>query len=139
MLRKEPVILDEFVRTGQVKLQFRHILDHGLSLLASTAAECAGQQGAFWRMHDALFTHQDQLWSGSTDILEQFAADLNLDSAAFAQCLADENVQRRVRQINQDAKSAGVRVRPTFDINGTRVQGSPGLEQWRQLLRSMLP
>ncbi len=90
-------------------------------------------------MHDALFTNQDQLWSGSTAVLEQFAADLNLDGAAFAQCLADEDVQRRVQQINQEAKSAGVRVRPTFDINGTRVQGSPGLEQWRQLVLSVLP
>ncbi|WP_293768845.1 thioredoxin domain-containing protein [Sporichthya sp.] len=47
----------------QLRYVFRHMpLDvHPHSPLAAEAAEAAGEQGAFWEMHDRLFGHQDQL------------------------------------------------------------------------------
>ncbi|MCX7852624.1 MAG: DsbA family protein [Caldilineales bacterium] len=137
MLRIEPVLLAEYVRTGKVKFQFWHILDFPNSVQASAAAECAGQQGAFWRMHDLLFQNQDRLWRGEETVLTELAASLGLDTAAFGACLAGGEMHERARAVDRLVKAQGVRVRPTFEVNGQRLQGSPPLAQWRQILDSL--
>src|SRR5579863_6688201 len=41
--------------SGRVRLVFRHFpleQAHAQALAAAEAAECAGEQGKFWRMHD---------------------------------------------------------------------------------------
>ena len=142
MLRKEPTLIEEYVSTGMAKLQFHHILDHGNdSVQASAAAECAGQQGAFWAMHNLFFENQNTLWGADNAVFNNYATRLNLDPGIFQQCMDSGEMQARVQLIDQEAKALGVRVRPTFDIiiNGVEVQrlsGSPTLDQWRQTLDS---
>ncbi|RME85857.1 MAG: hypothetical protein D6775_01605 [Caldilineae bacterium] len=145
MLRTEPTILDEYVATGIVKLQFWHILDHGnASIQASAAAECAGEQGAFWAMHDTLFENQSRLWGGDQEVLADLAAAIGLDTAAFRQCMQGQNKQQWVQDVDREVKARGVRRRPTFDIfvQGERVQrleGSPAIAAWRELLNGLVP
>jgi len=140
VLRKEPTLIEEYVKDGTAKLQFRHILDHGNnSVQASIAAECAGQQGAFWLMHNLLFESEDTLWGAGSDVFDNFATSLNLDVAAFQQCMSSGEMQERVKIIDQEAKAQGIRVRPTFVIiidgqEVQRLQGSPTLDQWRATL-----
>lgn len=142
MLRTEPTLIEEYVRTGQVKLQFWHILDHGnASVQASVAAECAGQQAAFWRMHDALFENQDQLWDAKLETHVDLAAALGLDTDAFRQCMGGDG-KDKVVAIDQQVKARGVHLRPTFDIStiagaSQRLQGSPPIDQWRKLLDAL--
>lgn len=139
MLGKEPTLIEEYVRTGKARLQFWHILDHAkVSLQASAAAECAGQQGAFWRMHGLLFENQDDLWGADLAVLSDLAVRAGADGELFGQCMASGEMQNRVREIDGQAKTRGVRIRPTFDVNEQRLQGSPALEQWRQVLDSKL-
>jgi protein-disulfide isomerase len=137
VLRIEPVLLARYVRPGKVKIQFWHILDFPNSVQASAAAECAGQQGAFWRMHDLLFQNQDRLWRADETVLTELAATLGLDTAAFGACLAGGEMHERARAVDRAAKAQGVRVRPTFEINGRRIQGSPHIEEWLRLLDSL--
>lgn len=49
-----------YVDTGKVKIVYRHYpLDfHPMAPKSAQAAECAGEQGKFWQMHDAIFTLQ---------------------------------------------------------------------------------
>jgi protein-disulfide isomerase len=142
VLRTEPTLIEEYVGSGRVRLQFWHILDHAnASVKASMAAECAGQQGAFWRMHDTLFENQEQLWGAKLETHVGLAANLGLDAEAFRQCMAGD-VKNKVIGIDQQAKANGVRIRPTFDISASggesqRVQGSPPLDQWRALLDAL--
>lgn len=143
MLRTEPTLIEVYVRSGQARLQFSHILDYANpSVQASMAAECAGQQGAFWRMHDALFENQNQLWGANPDTHASLAAGLGLDVEAFRQCMDGDAVKNKVIAIDQQAKADGVRVRPTFDIitsggDSRRLQGSPPIDQWRALLDAL--
>jgi len=134
----EPELIAAYVRTGKARLQFWHITDFGnASLQASAAAECAGEQGAFWAMHDILFANQGHLRTGKVDNLAAMAAQIGLDDAAFRQCLAAGDKQERVRAIDAEVKARGIRFRPSFDVNGQLLQGSPPLEQWRQLLDAL--
>ena len=140
MLRKEPTLIEEYIKPGVAKLQFRHILDHGdSSVQASAAAECAGQQGAFWPMHGLLYENQDALSGADIAVFNGFAGQLNLDVERFQTCMDSGEMQERVKGIDQEVKARGVRVRPTFDliVDGQEVQrlpGSPPLDQWRQVL-----
>ena len=64
---------------GRVRLIFRNFPlpeVHPHALTAALAAEAAGAQGAYWRMHDLLFTKQDRLDDRS---LKAYADHLGLD------------------------------------------------------------
>ena len=139
MLETEPQIIDRYVKTGRVKLILRHILDYGApSLLASEAAECAGERGRFWPMHELLFQRQDAVWTATPELFRQWArADLKIDDGMFASCLNSGKYKSKVEGIYAAARASGVRVRPTFDINEKRVQGALSFDAFRQILDAL--
>ncbi|MBL7058898.1 thioredoxin domain-containing protein [Candidatus Pacearchaeota archaeon] len=53
-----PQLLSEYVDTGKVKMVFKDfpLNFHAKAQKAAEAARCAGEQGDYWGMHDALFT-----------------------------------------------------------------------------------
>ena len=67
---------------------------HPESLPAAEAANCAGEQGAYWKFHDDLFSGQYSLGRAA---YEQYASDLGLDTAAFTACLDDHRYQAEVK------------------------------------------
>ena len=135
MLGTEPSIKDEFIRSDKVKMVFNHILDFGNSARLSQAAECAGDQGRFWEMHDRLFEQQGRLFSGNPDpALLGFARDLKLDEATFSQCLSSGQYADFVRQVDAEAKAAGIRTRPTFVLGQRRIQGALPWPQFQAAL-----
>ncbi|MCA1553303.1 MAG: DsbA family protein [Chloroflexi bacterium] len=139
MLETEPKIVNAYVATGRVKLAFHHILDYGApSLLASQAAECAGDQNQFWAMHHLLFERQSDVWNGNVELFTRWAKDdLKLDASAFATCLTGAKYKSKVESAYAAARASGVRVRPTFDVNGKRYQGALDFKQFKQILDAL--
>jgi Na+/H+ antiporter NhaA len=102
---------------------FRHLplADvHPNAQLAAEAAEAAGDQGAFWEMHDRLLEHQDALTPAD---LYRHAADLGLDLDRFSEDLRHRRHAPRVAEDVQSADASGVSGTPTFFVNGRRHQG----------------
>src|SRR5438046_2033667 len=97
-METEPQIVETYVTTGRVKLIFRHILDYGEnSLLASQAAECAGDQGKFWAMHGLLFARQDLVFNGSAELYKGWAKDdLKINADTFGACLSGNKYKSKV-------------------------------------------
>lgn len=58
-----PTIERDYVADGKVKLVLWHkpLRQHIRAVAAASAAECAGESGQFWAMHDLLFANQGQL------------------------------------------------------------------------------
>lgn len=139
MLETEPKIVDAYVKPGRVKLIFRHILDYGApSLFASQAAECAGEQGKFWAMHELLFQRQDLVWSATVDLFRSWARDdLEIDADRFATCVSSGKYKSKVEGVYAAARANGVRVRPSFDINGKRVQGALEFSEFKKILDAL--
>ena len=55
------VLRKDYIATGKVKFVYRHffpIPDHLAAIPSAQASECAGEQGKFWEMHDAIFSLQ---------------------------------------------------------------------------------
>ena len=120
---------------------FWHVLDHGQSAQAHQAAECAGQQSpiAFWRMHDTLFERQGELWNLENATLVSIAGELGLETVAFESCLADPSIADKIARMDQQRKDAGIRLRPSFDVNGQIIQGAIPYESFAQLFDRLLP
>lgn len=92
---------------------------HPNARAASRAAHCAGEQDAFWGMHDALFENQ-----GSLDEATYLAhaETLGLDGDVFASCLAGDEADAVVDRDLADGRSVGVGGTPTIFVNGRPVQ-----------------
>jgi Na+/H+ antiporter NhaA len=108
---------------GQVRFVFRHLPlpdVHPNAALAAEAAEAAGAQDAFWRMHDLLFAHQDALQI--TDLV-RYAEQLGLDTARFQEDLRSGRFTPRVAQDVNSAEEAGVAGTPTFFVDEVLHRG----------------
>jgi protein-disulfide isomerase len=81
----------------------------------SRAAECAGAQGKFWAMNDALFAIQDDVSAAGVD-LNELAVRIGLDRSVFQECLASEAPRRKITADIADAERRGVEGTPTYFI-----------------------
>jgi protein-disulfide isomerase len=121
-----PKILDEYVKTGKVKLFYRDLPlpMHPHALAAARAARCAGEQGKYWEMHDSLFASQTAL---SDSALQDRAQTLGLDTTEFKRCLSSGKYADEIQKSLSEAEKLGVRGTPTFflgtvDPNGDVVK-----------------
>jgi protein-disulfide isomerase len=142
-----PRVIDTFVRQGDVRVEWRPmpIISNATgvapdspeneSMQSAEAAMCAGDQGSFWPYSEALFAAQGAENSGifTPDMLKQTAAELDLDTEAFAKCLDSSEKEDEVLQMRQEGIDSGVQGTPTFLINDQLVsytaQGFDKLEQ----------
>ena len=92
---------------------------------AAEAAECAAEQGKFWDYHDKIFANHKGENQGvySKDNLKKFAADLQLDTAKFNQCLDSGKYTAKIKQSNDAAAQVGINSTPSVVINGVLVPG----------------
>jgi protein-disulfide isomerase len=120
----EPVIRELLADFGDLRYVWRNLPlsdVHPNAQRAAEAAEAAGEQGAFWEMHDLLLTHQDALTP--RDVLG-YVEQLGLDREQF---ISDMHGHTQTPRIYDDVDSAdlsGVSGTPTFFINGRRHYGA---------------
>jgi protein-disulfide isomerase len=88
---------------------------------AAESTEAAAAQGHFWKMHDALFAHQEAL--GDKDLL-RYAEAIGLDRTRFERELKGGTYKPRVHEDFMSGVRSGVSGTPTFFINGRRYEGS---------------
>lgn len=110
------------------------------SFQAAEASECAADQDAFWEYHDLLFNNQNGENRGafSTENLKAFAAELDLDTDEFNQCLDSGKYTEAVSSATGAAQSIGVRSTPAFIVNGQPVVGAQEFAFFQQLIEDEL-
>jgi protein-disulfide isomerase len=108
-----PQIRTEYVDTGKIKYVFRDLplSFHKQAFKAAEAAHCAGAQGKFWEMHDALFQNQNAL---APELLAGHAKTVGVDDAQFQQCLDSGQFAADINKDIADAGAAGITGTPTF-------------------------
>jgi len=118
---------------GQVRFVYRDfpLPMHPEALPAAEAADCALQQNAFWKFHDALFGQQDGLGRQAYD---EYARDLGLDMGAFDRCLDSQQNQSSINASAQYGAGLGIDSTPTFFINGIPVIGAQPYEVFQQIV-----
>lgn len=114
----------EYIDSGKVRYVFRDFpLDsiHQNARKAAEAAHCAGEQGKYWEMHDALFTNQRTLM---VENLKGFARNLGLESEDFNECLDQGRYAKTVSDHQAAGSAVGVTGTPSFFIGKTGEDGS---------------
>jgi Na+/H+ antiporter NhaA len=121
----ERVIRELFESFGkEIRYVWRHLPLNDVHVFAQTAAEAAEAAGAqtdFWRMHDLLQDNQDQL--RFPDLLRH-AETLGLDTERFQDELRRRTYAARIAEDVASADASGVAGTPTFFINGRRHYGA---------------
>jgi protein-disulfide isomerase len=121
----------------QVRLVFAHLpVVSEESGRAAVAAVAAGNQGAFWEMHDFLFQLQRQPLD--EELLREKARQLGLDADRFSLDLRSPESLAVVEADVAAANRLGLRATPTFIVNGQLVEGTRSFETFRQLIESEL-
>jgi protein-disulfide isomerase len=117
------------------KLRFIHVPMSFLgqeSVNAASAALCANEQGHFLEMHEAIFSQHDGKENNGKYTIQKLkfiAANISsLNQSMFAGCLESSKYNSKLKIINNQSFSAGVKGTPVFYING--IESSP---DWMEL------
>ncbi len=109
--------------SGNTRWVIRHkpMVDmHPLALKAAIAAECAGEQNAFWEYSDGLFEYRE---SFSEAFFEQLARARGLDISKFNACRSGP-MPDAIRKGLSEAEYLDIAGTPTFYVNGRRLTGA---------------
>lgn len=140
----QPSVEAQFIQTGEIMWVFKNLLLQSLpqSSAAAVAAECAGEQGAFWEMHDLLYANAEKWALENPDpSLISLASTLDLDIDAFSTCLGSREALEKVLTDMFDAQGI-VDTTPTFIAiyggAGRVIRGAKELDEFINLLKQLL-
>ena len=145
-----PLIMNEYINEGQVKLVFRDFPIqniHPNAVPASIAAECANEQGKFKQMYHMLFEKQKE-WNNletpyAVAIFNQYASEMQLEEEKFALCLKNAKYLEEVQNDVDDGRTYGVTGTPGFFIGNDQVgfvelKGAQPFESFKKIIDSQL-
>jgi protein-disulfide isomerase len=122
-----PTIKEQLIATGKVRWRYRDypLPMHPYSRLAAHAAQCAGEQGKFWEMHDQLFMNHGWAQTGKnpTGLFRDLARAAGLDVARYGACMESGRYAARIEFSRQEGEKRLVDGTPTFYVNGVKYTG----------------
>jgi protein-disulfide isomerase len=132
----------QYVATGKVRMAFINypLPIHANAWPAAEAAMCAGAQGKFWQMQDALFASQDQ-WAEkqpAAPVLDSVAHSIGVDTTALDQCVSSKTVHDLIEADRDRAERAGVNATPTIIIGDRVLPGVQPIQNYQHILDSAL-
>lgn len=132
----------EYVRTGKVKLAFVNfpLEQHRHAMAAARAAMCAGVQGRFWPVHDAIFETRDR-WASAADaapVFESIARTAGVRLDEWKSCATSQVMDPLIIADRERAVGAGVASTPTFIIDRQIIRGAAPIEEFRRIIDAAL-
>ncbi len=114
-------LLTPYIADGTVALVHRDYAFIGPeSSDAAIAVRCAGREGKYWPMHDAVYAAQDGENEGAfaRDRLAAIGASIGLDGSKLEACFADRSLLAEVLADTAAGVRTGIESTPTADVNG---------------------
>ena len=135
-----PALHREFVKTGKARVAYVNypLRIHPQAWPSAEAAMCAGAQGKFWQMHDAIFDNQEK-WAASNTpaaIFDSLARASGVEINRWRQCVASGVIKPLIQADQQRASAAGVRSTPTILIGNQALAGAHPIETLRRAIDS---
>lgn len=137
----EPLLIDEYIKLGQVRLVYRDFAFLGQeSIDAAIAARCAAREGRFWPFHDYLFANQEGENQGafSQPRLEAIASAVSLDQATFSACQNDPTVAQAVAAERAAGQAVPVNSTPTLLVGDEVIVGVPAWDDLKVAIERQL-
>lgn len=126
-------LIEEYVKSGKVRFVYfaLPLQQHKNAMPAALAARCAGDQSAYWPMHDQIYNAQSE-WSDTGNPVATFtsyATGLGLEERRFRGCMTTKLHKEAIEQSRQVAIKLRVTSTPTVMVDNIRLT-RPG---WAQL------
>lgn len=131
----DQIMKDYAGKVRRIWINFPLTSIHPYAQKAAEAAECAGEQGKFWEMHDKIFTNQSAI---TVDDLKGYAKDLGLDTSKFSSCLDDGKSALKIQQQMAAVQAAGITGTPGTFVNGELVKGAYPFDTFKQIIDAEL-
>jgi len=115
---------ENYIDTGKLRFVMREFPIpnlHPRAYAASVAALCAGDQGNYWGMHDALFNDQK---AKQDEDFKAMADSLGLDATAFSTCLASTQFDEQIKADQAEGRKLGISGTPSFVLGLTDPKDS---------------
>ena len=136
-----PVIREQLIATGKLRWRFRDfpLPSHQYSRYAAMAAQCAGEQGKFWQMHDHLFNNHQWAQTGKNprSLFRDFARASGLDLDKYDACMDGQRYAARLDASIQEGDALGVRGTPSFFVKGRPYTGRGTSDDFKALVDSL--
>ena len=145
-----PLLLEEYIDQGKVKLVFRDFpiqSIHPNALPASVASECANEQGKFREMHDMLFDNQNE-WNkqdtvDALSLFSQYATEIQLEQETFDSCLTNGNYIEEIKKDLDDGRDYGISGTPGFFVGNDQIgyvelKGAQPFESFKKVIDAQL-
>ena len=120
---------------GKIRLVIKQLPVHNTARLAAEASIAADSQGKFWELQDKMLASSEDL---SRDKLVAMAREAGLDDRRLATALDSHSFAAAVDEDMAGAKALEINATPSFVVNGRRVVGARGIEDWRALFDELL-
>lgn len=127
-----PLIMDEYIKSGKVKLipRLPAPFEMGMAVL------CAQEQGQFWELNKYLFENAQNF--KAVEDIKTAAADLGLNQEEFNLCFDSERYIKNTEKWLEQAREAGVEGTPTFFINGEKIVGNQPYSVFKSIIEEIL-
>jgi protein-disulfide isomerase len=133
----------DYVDTGKVRFVFFDFpLEdlHKNAVMASQFARCAGNQGRYWQMHDALYSKQAE-WGELKDPMNTllgYGDKLGLDSNKMLTCIRTGAMHQAVMSSEAYGDALSMHATPTFAVNDQAYVGGVKYEDLKTLIDEQL-
>ena len=114
-----PTVVQDYVRSGRIKVAYRGVVVIGNNSLAGLAAiYAAGEQNKLWQMAEALYERQGDENSGwiTTAVVRDAAREIGLNPARIVKAMKSNTVLAKIRTSINEAQSLGINGTPTFAV-----------------------
>jgi len=138
-----PTIEREYISTGKVRwvfVNFPLTSIHTNAVAAAQVALCAARQGAFWPVHDLLYTHQET-WAPLKEpapFLLTLADSAGISKAQLVSCVRSAATVGEIRSEAEGSEKSGAGSTPSFYIEGGLLIGAHPIGVFRQVLDSVV-
>ena len=139
-----PELQKKYVDTGKLRIVHKEFPVAGgdPSVVASLAAQCAGEQGEYEKMSKWLY--RDSSWSQAgevpaiIDVMKSTAQDMGLDSDAFNACMDDQQTLETVKQDYFEARDLEFHDLPGVVVGGHVIQDGVSADQLDTIIDALL-
>ena len=114
-----PTVVQNYVRTGRIKIVYRGVVVIGdNSLVGLAAIYAAAEQDKLWQMAEALYERQGDENSGwiTIPVVRSAAKEIGLSPAKVVTAMRSATVTSAIRKSVNEARALGINGTPTFAI-----------------------
>ncbi len=118
--------------SDDVHVVYKHFNRGNIDANPSQAAECAGEQGKFWDMYNAIFD------KGARGDFGAYAKAIGVNVPKFRKCMSSGKYKGKTEMDTSAGRKLGIRATPSFIINNKLVRGYKPYAAFEKIVKEEL-